>query len=127
MSFRQPRTILSETAGTYVNGVWVAGTRSVSTVMASIQPIVMGQDMAALPEGRRISDFVKIYTGVNLKVTDDGDGIQPDFIVHDGQCFELVSRYANQNRIIPHYKYIAVRQMKFTSEAEWLNGTIKRA
>lgn len=94
--------------------------------MASIQPVVMGQDMASLPEGRRISDFVKIYTGVNLKVTDDGEGVQPDMIVYDGHCYELVSRYANQNAIIPHYKFIAVRGIKFTNTSDWLSGALER-
>ena len=123
---RSSRTVLIESAGAYVNGVWDPGTRSVSSMMATIQPIVMGQDMASLPEGRRISDFVKIYTGVNLKVTEDGDGIQPDMIVYDGYCYELVSRYANQNNIIPHYKFIAVRQMKFTNTSDWLSGALER-
>lgn len=123
---RSSRTVLIETAGSYVNGVWEPGTRSFASIMATIQPITMGQDMASLPEGRRISDFVKIYTGTNLKVTDDGEGIQPDFVVYDGHCYELVSRYANQNNIIPHYKYIAVRQMKFTNTSDWLSGDIVR-
>lgn len=123
---RSSRITLIEAQGSYVNGVWVPGTRSVGSIMASIQPVVMGQDMASLPEGRRISDFVKIYTGTNLKVTDDGDGIQPDFVAYDGHCYELVSRYANQNAIISHYKYIAVRQMKFTNSSDWLSGAIVR-
>ena len=126
MSFRVARTVLTEASGAYVNGLWVAGTRSVGTTLASIQPIKMGQDMAALPEGRRISDFVKIYSSDRLKVTDDSDGIQPDFIVYDGYCYELVSISQNQNSVISHNKYIAVRQMKFTTAADWLSGVIIR-
>ena len=126
MTFRTARILLSESPGSYVNGSWVAGLRTANTIQATVQPVVMGQDMASLPEGRRISDFVKIYTGTNLKVTDDGEGVQPDFVVHESSCYELVSRYSNQNGLIPHYKYIAVRQMKFTSEEDWLDGTIGR-
>ena len=81
MSFRTPRTVLTESAGSYVNGLWVAGSRTIGSTLASIQPIVMGLDMHALPEGRRISDFVKIYTADRLKVTEDGDNIQPDYVV----------------------------------------------
>lgn len=127
MTFRTARTILSESAGSYVNGNWVAGLRTANTIQATVQPITMGQDMLSLPEGRRISDFVKIYTGINLQVTDDDNGLQPDFIVHEGFCYELVSRYSNQNGLIPHYKFIAVRQMKFTNTEDWLDGTIVRA
>ena len=126
MSFRVARTVLTESAGSYVNGIWVAGTRTTGTTQASIQPVVMGQDMSALPEGRRISDFVKIYSADRLKVTDDGDNIQPDFIVYDGSCYELVSIYQNQNGVIPHYKYIAVRKMKYTSNSDWISGATVR-
>lgn len=126
MSFRTPRTVLTESAGSYVNGLWVAGSRTVGTTAASIQPVVMGQDMEALPEGRRISDFVKIYTSDRLKVTEDGDNIQPDYVVYDGFCYELVSIFKNQNGVIPHYKYIASKQMKFTNDAGWTSGALVR-
>jgi hypothetical protein len=124
--FRTARTAFRESAGNYVDGKWVAGSRSVITTLASIQPIVMGQDMQALPVGRHSSDYIKVYSSDKLQITADGTGIQPDIIIFFDFGYEIVSSFANQSNIINHYKYIAVKTVQFTSNADWLNGTTKR-
>ena len=126
MSFRTIKTYLTESAGTYSAGLWVPGARSSGTIYASVQPVVQGQDMQALPEGRRWSDFVKVYTDSRLKVVEDGEGVQPDFVVHEGWGYELVSLFANRSGVINHYKYIAVRSFLVASTAAWVNGSIVR-
>lgn len=123
-SFRKPMTLLRESAGGYIDGQWVAGTRTAMTVQASAQPIAAGQDMQAMPEGRRLSDAAKFYCADRLQVTDDG--LQPDIIVHEGAGYELVSVFANQSNVISHYKYIGVKSLKFTSVADWLSGATGR-
>lgn len=126
--FRKPFVLLTESAGAYVNGIWVAGSRSVSSVSASVQPVtVFGQDMQAMAEGRHMSDFVKVYSDTRLKVTDDGKNIQPDIIVSQGFGYELVSIFANQSDVINHYKYVAVKVFKYTNSADWTSGALKRA
>ncbi len=126
MSFRKLKDILREAAGTYTNGVWAPGARSALTTLASVQPVVMGQDMHALPEGRHLSDFVKLYTNDKLNVTADGEGVQPDIIIHEGYGYELVSIFVNQSGVISHYKYIGFKVFKFTTTADWLSGALKR-
>ena len=126
MSFRKLKDILREAAGTYSNGVWAPGARSAVTTLASVQPVVMGQDMHALPEGRHLSDFVKLYTNDKLNVTADGEGVQPDIVIHEGYGYELVSIFANQSGVISHYKYIGSKVFKFTTTADWLSGALKR-
>ncbi len=126
MSFRKLKDILREAAGTYTNGVWAPGARSALTTLASVQPVVMGQDMHALPEGRHLSDFVKLYANDKLNVTADGEGVQPDIIIHEGYGYELVSIFANQSGVISHYKYIGSKVFKFTTTADWLSGALKR-
>lgn len=126
MSFRLPKDVLREVAGAYVNGLWVAGARSALTTMASAQPVVIGQDMKALPEGRHLSEYAKFYSADRLQVTADGEGVQPDIIVHAGYAYELVSIDVNQSNVINHYKYIGVKVFKFTSLLDWTNGTTKR-
>lgn len=126
MSFRKLKDILREAAGTYTNGVWAPGARSALTTLASVQPVVMGQDMHALPEGRHLSNFVKLYTNDKLNVTADGEGVQPDIIIHEGYGYELVSIFANQSGVIGHYKYIGSKVFKFTKTADWLSGALKR-
>jgi hypothetical protein len=126
VSFRKQKTILRESAGVYTNGKWAPGARSTLTTLASAQPVVMGQDMHAMPEGRRLSDFIKIYTSDRLPVTADGEGVQPDILVHEGYGYELVSIFTNQSGVINHFKYIAVKVFKFTTTADWLSGALKR-
>ena len=126
MSFRKSKDVLREAAGTYTTGVWAPGARSAVTTLASVQPVVMGQDMHALPEGRHLSDFVKLYTNDKLNVTADGEGVQPDIIIHEGYGYELVSIFANQSGVISHYKYIGSKVFKFTTTADWLSGALKR-
>ena len=126
MSFRKLKDVLREAAGTYANGVWAPGARSAVTTLASVQPVVMGQDMHALPEGRHLSDFVKLYTNDKLNVTADGEGVQPDIVIHEGYGYELVSIFANQSGVISHYKYIGSKVFKFTTTADWLSRALKR-
>lgn len=126
MSFRKQKTILRESSGTYTNGKWIAGARSALTTLASAQPVVMGQDLQVLPEGRHLSDVVKFYTTDRLQVTADGEGVQPDIVVHEGYGYELTSIFANQSGVINHFKYIGVKVFKFTSTADWLSGALKR-
>lgn len=126
MSFRKEKTLLRESAGTYTRGVWAPGTRSTLTTMASAQPVVMGQDLQALPEGRHLSDFAKFYTNDRLQVTADGEGVQPDIIVHEGYGYELVSIFANQSAVISHYKYIGAKVFRFTTDSDWTSGALKR-
>ena len=109
-----------------MNGTWVPGARSDTATLASVQPVVIGQDLQALPEGRHLSDFIKLYTSDRLLVTADGEGVQPDIVVFDGYGYELVSSAPYQSGVISHYKYTAVRIFKFTSVADWLSGVLVR-
>jgi len=126
MSFRTSHVVLREAAGTYTNGVFVPGARSVTSCVASVQPVKIGKDMQALPEGRHMSDFKKIYSGTRLQVTADGEGIQPDIIVHGGYGYELIDLDENQSNVISHYRYLGVKVFKYTNSAAWSAGTLKR-
>lgn len=110
MSFRKPFTIKRTVAGAYVNGVYVEGAESTITIQASVQP-VSGQDLVAIPEGRRASDMVKVYTSEDLFCQGDaGTGQSPDRIVYLGKDYEIYTKDVNQNGVIPHYKYFAVKE-----------------
>lgn len=89
--------------------------------------------MDALPEGRRLSDFCKVYTASDLKITEEAQGIQPDLVIwpEAGYAYEIVSKFVHQMGVIPHYKYIAVKRIKIISTPAalvtgWLNGTVTR-
>ena len=125
-TFRKAHPVLHETTGAYTNGVWSGGTRSVSSVQMSAQPLNSGQEMEALPEGRHLSESKKFYSSVKLKTTADGENIQPDIVVHGGYGYELVSAFDNQSGVISHYKYIGVKIFKVSATTDWTNGTLKR-
>ena len=112
-TFRKPLSVLHETTGAYIDGVWVGGTRSVSSVQMSAQPLNSGQEMESLPEGRHLSESKKFYSSAKLKTTADGENIQPDIVVHGGYGYELVSAFDNQSGVINHYKYIVPARAHF--------------
>lgn len=130
MSFRVPKIILRESQGAYVNGVYTAGTRSVITINASVQPIFFGgqsgQDMESMLDGRRLSQTVKIYTDQLLYYLKESQNYQPDILVQGEHGYELVSISQNQSGVISHYKYIGNKIFRFTSESDWINGVLKR-
>ena len=105
MSFRKPQIITRTSAGSYVNGTFVAGSPSTITIQASIQPAT-GEDMKSLPEGRRLDDYVKVYTDSDLQVLEESSGIQPDKLEWRGHTYECISADVRQMGIISHFKYI---------------------
>lgn len=127
MTFRKTTDVLREAAGSYVNGVWTPSTRSVIQIQASIQPVTE-QDLITPPEGRRITDMVKVYTTSDLQLGAEATGLQPDLIVWRGYAYEINSIAVRQMDVIPHYKISATRRMAAGSgyAAAWVAGTLTR-
>lgn len=103
-SFRKPYTIQRPATGSYVNGVWVAGAATNVAIMATIQPVT-GEDMKTLPEGRRLSDYVKVYTSTEVFPVSETIQ-QPDQLVWRGSTYECISVDVRQMDVIAHYKAI---------------------
>jgi len=109
MSFRKPYTVKRTVAGSYVSGVFVEGSETTLSIQASIQP-VSGQDMVSIPEGRRSSDMVKVYTDTSLfSQGDAGSGQSPDRVVWLGKDYEIYTKDVRQMGVISHYKYFAIK------------------
>lgn len=127
MTFRKPFDVLRESAGSYVNGVYIAGVKSVISIQASVQPATE-QDLITAPEGRRISDMVKVYTDASLQEGGEGTSLQPDLIVWRGYAYEVNSISVRQMNVIDHYKVYAIRRMAAPTgyAAAWLAGTLTR-
>ena len=125
MSFRQTVQVLTELPGSYVQGIFTPGARSVITIQASIQP-VSGQDMITAPEGRRIQDMIKIYTSTELKQAEEGAGQQPDIVVWQGNGYEITSMDVRQMGVISHYKTFATKRMPVPDVSAWASGTLNR-
>jgi hypothetical protein len=125
-SFRKNFLVLREGLGSYVNGKWISGPRITINVLASAQPVVIGQDMQVLPQGRHLSDYIKIYTDAKLNLATQSENIQSDIFVFENYGYEFISFFNNKSNVINHSKYIASRILKFTTINDWLNGVLKR-
>ena len=110
MSFRKTFDVLREAAGSYVNGLYVAGVKSALSIQASIQPVTE-QDLITAPEGRRISDMIKVYTNTSLQEGGEETNLQPDLIAWRGYAYEVNSVSVRQMGVINHYKIYATRRM----------------
>jgi len=91
--------------GTFVDGYWDAGKEYVLQMRCSIQPFDP-KEISFIPENRRTSDRVNIFTDAKLFVSSDE---QPDQVEHDGGRWEVFKCFSWQNKVIDHYRYILIR------------------
>ena len=68
--------------------------------------------MEALPEGRRGSRAVKVYSDTELLMVDQQSGQQPDQFEWLGRRYEVVGSDAFQSGVINHYRAYAVEVTK---------------
>lgn len=104
-SFRSIYTVKRKNGGGYTDGIWQEATEHSFVISASLQP-VSGPEMESLPEGRRESQVIKIYTSSKLQTVTDAN---PDVLEASGMRFEIVSVAPYQSNVLNHYKCIAVK------------------
>lgn len=120
--FRKPQTIL-RVGGSYDDaGRWVDGEVQKFTILASVQPLTLVEYaavMQALPEGRRTSKAVKIYTDVQLQVaqaeTDTRPALNPDILLLDSAQYEIIATADYRTTTLKHYKYYATEKLEGTT------------
>lgn len=106
MGFRSAQTIIRQTPGAYYHGEWAPGIESTVTIFGSVQP-VGGQELMALPEGRRTSEVVKLYTDVELNTSEISQ--QADRMMWRGHMYEISMKAPYQSNVINHFKYYATK------------------
>lgn len=107
-SFRKPFPVKRISPGHYDDaGDWVPGTETNLTLMMSIQPLRV-DEMDALPEGRRNSRAVKIYSGDELLLAEQTTGQNADLVTWQGKQWEVMGCDPYQMGVISHYKSLAV-------------------
>jgi apolipoprotein N-acyltransferase len=105
-SFRRTITVSRQAAGSHVNGIWTPGTTTTTTIQASVQPAT-ARDMERLPEGRRQTGAVKVYTSAALLVE---QGTQKaDRIILPSGTYEVAQADEWQNGVLPHNAYLCAR------------------
>ena len=107
MSTLFPRTIQAEhRVGSYVRGDWVVSTTENFTFVGSVQPLT-GKETEFLPENRRDTGLVKVYSNTPLAVSLEGSSAAGDVVIWAGKRWELIQELVYANGLIDHYKYIA--------------------
>ena len=99
--FRKGLTVKRKTAGSYINGFWVAGTNTVLTIKASVQPL-SGKDIELLPEGKRLAGGYKLFTDDTLKVAIEGTSQDSDTVSIYGFDYEVIGQEIWANNLINH-------------------------
>lgn len=103
--FRRPFIVTRKEPGSFVDGDWVEGDYIAFIIQASVQPL-KGEEMQMLPEGRRNSQAVYIYTKTKLNTVDEAN---PDLLQAFGSDFEIYSVEPWQSNVINHYKCIGMK------------------
>lgn len=107
MSTLFPRTIQAEhRAGSYVRGDWVVSTTENFIFVGSVQPLT-GKETEFLPENRRDTGLVKVYSDAPLAVSLEGSNTAGDVVIWAGKRWEVIQELVYANGLIDHYKYIA--------------------
>ena len=91
--------------GSRVAGKWVE-TSTAANVTGSVQPVT-GKDTQFLPENRRDTGVVKVYTSQPLSVSVEGSNTPGDIVIWAGKKWEVFQELDYENGLIPHHKYLA--------------------
>ena len=108
MSTLFPKLISYESSitGAYVDGTWVEGTKDIKTFLGGVQP-ASGKDIESLSTGRRDKGIVKVYSTIELAVSEESGNTSGDIVHYRGKRWELIYEGGFQNGLIPHFKYMA--------------------
>ena len=110
--FAKPYAVTRYLPGAYgLDGMWTEGTTEV-TVRAVIHPLNPGE-LAALPEGRRSSQVVKINSEDKLQapeqatVANGGAATNADILAYNGKLWEVFAVASYNPGIMDHWKAMA--------------------
>ena len=106
--FRRPLVVHREAEGSWQDGVWGPGESIEINIRASVQPSRQ-EDMEMLPEGRRSTEALRLYTDAELRTIDPDGQTQPDRVDIGGIMHEVTARAPWQNNIINHNRYVVTR------------------
>jgi len=90
-------------------GNYVEGSFFEYDFVGNIQ-IMSGKDMQLLPEGRRETESIKIFSGIRLNTVDVKNKTNPDIVIFNGEEYEVISSSPYQNNLINHYEMIAQKK-----------------
>lgn len=101
--FKSVKMYVRSVTGSDVEGKWQQTVGAPVGFKGTFQP-ANGQDMQALPEGRRETAVFKIYADKSFDTVTSSDN--PDLISVNNITYEIISVEPWQNGLINHYKYM---------------------
>lgn len=101
--FNQTLTLQRTGPGGYTGGLWQEGTSGQVSIRSSVQPS-SPKELQLLPEGRREAGAFTLYSKTEIRLE--------DVVMLFGDPYEILKVEIWQNRILPHYKAIAVKMQK---------------
>ena len=114
--FRQPRTIIRTTAGSWVLGVWTPGAEQAPfTIQGSWQPASQ-EDLEILPQGTTRTGVFKLITDAALVCAMEGDTAISDQIEQDGSRYRVTAVIPWANNIINSNQYLCTRILESADE-----------
>ena len=108
--FFQSVTLKRYAAGSYSGGRWVAGTETVATITACVQPAGPAE-LLSMEEGDRQKDQITLWTQDAIYTLDEVTGRKADRVSWDGEYWQV--RKVEQFTITPelkHYHATCVRE-----------------
>lgn len=88
------------------NGIWQDGVSEEKTFDGSVQPM-SGKEVQSLPVGRQDTGKVKVYSNIELPISQQGGDNRGAIIQWNAMEWEVVFELINSNDLINHYKYVA--------------------
>ena len=97
--------------GEWVDGVYENGPVTESTITGSLQPL-RPNEMQLLPEGRRTSQAMKLYTTDEIRTANEETNMQADEVEVDELIFEVfsVEKWTLPGSDNAHYKSILLKK-----------------
>lgn len=95
--------------GSYVDGEWQEGDTTVVVCKCNIQPLKPSETLA-MPESERTRDWLKIYSDVELRKSQEGDdGWGADEFEWQGYRYRIMKVSSYHMGVLDHHKALAAR------------------
>lgn len=98
-------------AGSYVNGRWVEGQKTLVEVCGNVQPLRFHEVMQ-MPESDRTKEWIKIYSAQEMFTAQEGlvNGRQADIILWEGKKFKTMQARHYCMGVLDHWQIMAARE-----------------
>lgn len=103
-----PVTLVRKSEGSYVNGRWVEGAETQSTVLVNWQP-AKGNDLLMLPESFRTKYVIRVSTTEDFLTLQDGQNQSPDELIINNERFEIHRKEIYSMGVVDHNEYLCSR------------------